>query len=83
MDRTWAEQAQAPHYRDLALHTHDLRHTCASLRIQLGAHPKAIHDRLGHSDIGVTLNVYGHLFPSLGEHLTDALEALRRSATGS
>lgn len=63
--------------------THDLRHTCASLLIQLGAHPKAIQDRLGHSDIGVTLNLYGHLFRSIEEHLTDALEDLRRSATGS
>ena len=59
------------------------RHTCASLLIQLGAHPKAIQDRLGHSDIGVTLNLYGHLFPSVEEHLTDALEDLRRSGTGS
>jgi len=34
--------------------THDLRHTCASLLISLGAHPKAIMERLGHSDITVT-----------------------------
>lgn len=66
-----------------AVRTHDLRHTCASLLIQLGAHPKAIQDRLGHSDIGVTLNLYGHLFPSLEEHLTDALEDLWRTASGT
>ena len=60
--------------------THDLRHTCASLLISLGAHPKAIQERLGHSDISVTLNLYGHLFPSLEEQLTDALDDLGRSA---
>lgn len=63
--------------------THDLRHPCALLLIQLGAHPKAIQERLGHSEIGVTLNLYGHLFPSVEAHLTDALEDLRRSAAGT
>lgn len=60
--------------------THDLRHTCASLLISLGAHPRAIMERLGHSDISVTLNVYGHLFPSLEERLTDGLDELYRSS---
>ena len=59
--------------------THDLRHTCASLLISLGAHPQAIMERLGHSDINVTLNVYGHLLPSLEEQLTDGLDDLYRS----
>ena len=59
---------------------HDLRHTCASLCIALGAHPKAIQERLGHSSITVTLDRYGHLFPKLDEALTDRLDALRRDA---
>ena len=63
--------------------THDLRHTCASLLISLGAHPRAIMERLGHSDISVTLNVYGHLFPSLEEKLTDGLDELYRSSERS
>ena len=60
--------------------THDLRHSCASLLISLGAHPKAIQERLGHKEISVTLNLYGHLFPSLEEQITDALDELGRSA---
>ena len=36
-----------------AYRTHDLRHTHASTLIELGAHPKAVSDRLGHADIGV------------------------------
>jgi site-specific recombinase XerD len=60
---------------------HDLRHTCASLCIALGAHPKAIQERLGHSSITVTLDRYGHLFPKLDEALTDRLDALHSDAT--
>lgn len=62
------------------LRFHDLRHTCASLCIALGAHPKAIQERLGHSSITVTLDRYGHLFPKLDEALTDRLDALRQEA---
>lgn len=62
------------------LRTHDLRHTAAAMLVELGAHPRAIMERLGHSDIAVTLNVYGHLFPSLEAALTDGLEELRARA---
>ncbi len=57
------------------LRFHDLRHTCAALLVAQGAHPKAIMERLGHSSIQVTLDRYGHLFPSLDENLTQGLEA--------
>ncbi len=60
---------------------HDLRHTCAALCIALGAHPKAIQERLGHSSITVTLDRYGHLFPKLDETLTSRLDELHRGAT--
>ncbi len=59
---------------------HDLRHTCAALMIALGAHPKAIQERLGHSSITVTLDRYGHLFPSLDEALTARLDEMRQDA---
>src|SRR4029079_3686671 len=57
------------------LRFHDLRHTCASLLIAQGAHPKLIQARLGHSSITITLDSYGHLFPSVEEALADALDA--------
>ena len=62
------------------LRLHDLRHTCVSLLIQLGAHPKAIQERLGHSSITVTMDVYGHLFPSVAEALTERLDEVFRAA---
>jgi integrase len=62
------------------LRFHDLRHTCASLLIAAGAHPKAIQERLGHSTITMTLDRYGHLLPGLGDALADALEAAHADA---
>ncbi|MEO4053418.1 tyrosine-type recombinase/integrase [Solibacillus sp. CAU 1738] len=42
---------------------HELRHTSASLLIHAGEHPRVIQGRLGHADIKMTMNTYGHLLP--------------------
>ena len=44
--------------------------------ISLGAHPKLVMERLGHSDISITMDVYGHVFESMHEHVTQQLDAL-------
>lgn len=54
------EQAQLGHLR-----FHDLRHTHASLLLEQGVHPKIVSERLGHSTVGITLDVYSHVTPSL------------------
>lgn len=59
---------------------HDLRHTCAALLIAQGAHPKEIQEQLGHSTIRITLDRYGHLFPSLHERLSDGLNEVFKKA---
>ncbi|EJC6459267.1 site-specific integrase [Listeria monocytogenes] len=41
---------------------HDIRHTSASLLIAKGVHAKIIQERLGHADIGTTMNTYSHVF---------------------
>ncbi len=46
---------------------HDLRHTCATLLLEQEMHPKVVQERLGHSDIGITLNRYAHVTPSMQE----------------
>lgn len=56
------------------LRFHDLRHTCSSMLIAAGAHPKAIQDHLGHKDIQTTFNIYGHMLPSAQEALEAAYE---------
>ncbi|MWV44986.1 tyrosine-type recombinase/integrase [Paenibacillus sp. HJL G12] len=52
---------------------HDLRHTCASLLLQLGQHPKVVQELLGHSSIKVTIDLYSHMTPNMQ---TDAVNAL-------
>jgi integrase len=66
--------------RKHGLRFHDLRHTCASLLIAAGAHPKAIQERLGHSSITITMDRYGHLLDSAYEAVSDALEAAYTAA---
>src|SRR5690625_562119 len=40
---------------------HELRHSCASLMVKKGINFKVIQERLGHSNIGITLDLYSHL----------------------
>lgn len=54
---------------------HGLRHTAAALMIEAGAHIEAIKQRLGHSSIRVTSDVYGSLLPTVDQSVTDALDA--------
>jgi integrase len=65
---------------DSAVRFHDLRHTCAALMIEQGAHPKEIQTRLGHASIKTTLDRYGHLMPTLGAHLDEALDRAHQDA---
>lgn len=53
---------------------HDLRHTSASLLIAQGVHAKIISERLGHADISVTMNTYGHAFKSADRAAADKLD---------
>ena len=57
---------------------HDLWHSAATLLFSLGVHPKVVQELLGHSQIGMTLDVYSHVLPTMQkeamERLTKALE---------
>jgi integrase len=66
-----------------SIRTYDLRHTHASLLIDLGANPLALAQRMGHTDPALTLRVYGHLFHGVQEHLTELLDALRESTANA
>ena len=44
---------------------HDARHTHDSLLLKQGVHPKIVQERLGHSRIQTTLDVYSHVAPGL------------------
>ena len=60
---------------------HDLRHTHAAMLIRMGVQPKVIQERLGHSSIKMTMDLYGYLMPGLQESVADALDLDFHSAT--
>jgi integrase len=57
---------------------HDLRHSHASLLIELGFSPKEIADRLGHEKIETTLNTYSHLYPNKQAKIAERLDRFGR-----
>jgi integrase len=44
---------------------HDLRHTHATIALRAGVHPKIVSERLGHSTVALTLDVYSHAVPHM------------------
>lgn len=48
-----------------AIRLHDLRHTHATLALRAGVHPKIVSERLGHSTVAFTLDVYSHATPHM------------------
>ena len=54
---------------------HDLRHTCATLLLAQGTHPKLVQELLGHATIAMTLDTYSHFLPSMGDQTARAMEA--------
>jgi integrase len=59
---------------------HDLRHGVASIMLAAGANPKVVQERLGHSSIAVTMDLYSHIAPGIQE---DAAAALGRAIDGN
>ncbi len=55
---------------------HDLRHTHASLMLTAGIHPKVVSERLGHANIGITLDIYSHVLPGLQEAAADKFDRI-------
>ena len=53
---------------------HDLRHTCATLLLRQGVHVKFVQELLGHSDVSLTLNIYSHILPDMGDTAAEAME---------
>ena len=58
------------------IRVHDLRHSHASLLIELGFSPLLISERLGHENIETTLQIYSHLYPNKAAEVADKLNQL-------
>jgi integrase len=53
---------------------HDLRHTCATLLLSQDVHPKFVQELLGHATISITLDIYSHVLPGMGNQIVEAME---------
>lgn len=57
---------------------HSFRHTHTSLLIEANVHIKEIQDRLGHSDINTTMDIYAHMTKNLKKDASDKFGKLMK-----
>jgi integrase len=55
---------------------YDLRHTCASLLLRANVHPKVVSERLGHSSVAITLDIYSHCVPAMQMNATQSIAGM-------
>lgn len=62
------------------IRVHDLRHSRASMLIELGFAPLLIAERLGHENVQTTLETYSHLYPNKHKEVADRLQDIVMSS---
>ena len=55
---------------------YDLRHTCATLALEAGVHPKIVSERLGHASTRLTLDTYSHVTPTMQDVATQQIASI-------
>ena len=55
---------------------HELRHTSASMLINSGIDAKTVSNRMGHSNVGTTMNIYTHSFDSSKKQCANKLDEI-------
>lgn len=73
------EQAKLPK----TIRLYDLRHSCATLLLAAGENPKVVSERLGHSGVAMTLDVYSHVLPSMQQAAAEKLENILFAKNGT
>ena len=53
---------------------HDLRHSCASMLLAMGVHPKLVQETLEHSTYQITMDTYSHMVPALRNEVADRID---------
>ena len=61
---------------------HDLRHTYATILLRHGVHPKVVQERLGHANVGITLDTYSHVAPHMQKAAAEGIDVGLRRAMG-
>jgi integrase len=60
---------------------HDLRHSCATLLLAQGVHPRVVMETLGHSQIAMTMNTYSPVMPALQRDAANQMDAMLTGAS--
>ncbi len=79
-ERSFKKLLQHAGLRDIRFH--DLRHSAATLLMAAGVHPKIVQERLGHANIGITLDIYSHVLPTMQREVIDTLDRFLRDGKG-
>jgi integrase len=72
VSRRFGQLAERVGLADVRLH--DVRHAFATRLLEHGVHPKVVSEALGHASIGITLDTYSHVMPTMSQVAADALE---------
>ena len=62
---------------------HGLRHSHATQMLVNGTHVKVASERLGHSSIGITMDLYSHVLPGMQEEAADRVDNALQAALNS
>jgi integrase len=76
--RRLAKQAGVP-----PVTPHHLRHTAATLMLAAGVHAKVVQEQLGHANISITLDLYGHVTTGMKDAAATAMDGVLGSSLGA
>lgn len=74
MTQKWRRFLEAHDLPKIRLH--DLRHSNATALIMAGVNPRVVQQRLGHSDVNITLNTYTHVLPEMDMEAAAKLDSI-------
>jgi integrase len=69
--RALVRKADLPYIR-----VHDLRHSAATLLLGRGVPVKVVSEMLGHANVSITLNMYGHVLPHVQQQAAQTMDAI-------
>jgi integrase len=62
------------------MHFHDLRHSAATILLSMGVPANVVQEILGHAYFGTTMNIYGHVLPSMQRDAMAGLDGFFRGS---
>jgi integrase len=71
--RSWMQLLERAHLPS-GTRIHDLRHSVATLLLSKGMPIKVVSEKLGHSDVSITLSIYAHVLPEMQDGADEAMD---------